>query len=87
MKARKIDQVWANICKYEGETFYTPKRKILFTYVVKDNYIIINNDTKRGRITIDRLEKALLVANPIPQKVGGWAPSYVCGIITDYRIL
>ena len=87
-RSTNIDKVWANICKHEGEIFYTPKRKIPFTYVVvKDNYIVINNDTKRGRITIEKLEKALLVSNPIPPKIGGWAPSYICGIITDYRIM
>ena len=33
------------------------------------------------------LEGALLIDNPIPSKIGGWAPSYICGIITDYRII
>ena len=87
LKVNQIDKVWANICKYEGELFYTQKRKKPFTYVVKDNYIIINNDAKRGRITIEKFEKALIVANPIPKKIGGWAPSYICGIITDTRIV
>ena len=86
-KANQIDKVWANICKHEGETFYTQKRKKPFTYVVKDNYIVINNDARRGRITIENIEKSLLIANPIPAKIGGWAPSYVCGIITDSRII
>ena len=87
LKVNQIDKVWANICKYEGETFHTQKRKIPFTYVVKDNYIIVNNDARRGRITIENIEKSLLIANPIPAKISGWAPSYICAIITDIRIV
>ena len=51
LKASKIDKVWANICKHEGETFFTQKRKTPYTYVIKDDYIVINNNIKRGRIT------------------------------------
>ena len=86
-KSNNIDTVWANICKHEGETFFTQKRKAPFTYVIKDDYIVINNNTKRGRITKEMLESALSIENPIPSKIGGWAPSYICGIITDYRII
>ena len=85
-KSNNIDKVWANICKHEGETFFTQKRKTPYTYVIKDDYIVINNNVRRGRITKEMLESALLIENPIPSKIGGWAPSYICGIITDYRI-
>ena len=87
LKVNQIDKVWENIRKHEGETFYTQKRKIPFTYMVKDNYIVINNNARRGRITREKLEEALLIVNPIPSKIGGWAPSYICSIITDSRIL
>ena len=65
-KSNNIDTVWANICKHEGETFFTQKRKTPYTYVIKDDYIVINNDIKRGRITKEMLENALLIENPIP---------------------
>ena len=85
-KLNDIDQVWANICKHEGEIFYTQKRKKPYTYVIKDEYIVVNNNANRGRITKEMLENALLIENPSPSKIGGWAPSYICGIITDSRI-
>ena len=86
LKVRKFDKVWANICKHEGETFFTQKSKIPYTYVIKDDYIVIDNNVRRGRITKEMLENALLIENPIPSKIGGWAPSYICGIIADSRI-
>ena len=85
-KLSSIDKVWDNICKHKGEVFFTQKRKTPYTYIIKDNYIVINNNAKRGRITKEMLENALLIENPIPSKIGGWAPSYTCGIITDSRI-
>ena len=85
-KSNNIDKVWANICKHEGEIFFTSKRKKAYTYVIKDDYIVINNNAKRGRITKEMLANALLIDNPVPSKIGGWAPSYICGIITDSRI-
>lgn len=86
-KVNKIDKVWANICKHEGEIFFTQKRKKQYTYVIKDDYIVINNDARRGRITKEMLESALLIEDPTSSKIGGWAPSYICGIITDNRIV
>ena len=87
LNTRKIDKVWANICKHEGETFFTQKRKTPYKYVIKNDYIVINNNAKRGRITREMLENALLIENPTPSKISGWAPSYICGIITDSRII
>ena len=87
LKATNIDRVWANICKYEGEIFFTQKRKTPYTYMIKNDYIVINNNTRRGRITKEMLKSALLIEDPTPSKIGGWAPSYICGIITDYRII
>ena len=51
LKVSKIDKVWANICKHEGETFFTQKSKKPYTYVIKDDYIVISNNVRRGRIT------------------------------------
>ena len=45
LKANQIDKVWANICKYEGDVFYT-KTHLQYTYIVKDNYVIINIPSK-----------------------------------------
>ena len=45
-KSNNIDKVWANICKHEGDVFHTVTNKG-YTYVVKDNYILINNDSRR----------------------------------------
>ena len=87
-KSNQIDKVWANICKCEGETFYTVKN-IGYTYVVKDNCILINNDLRR-KIRKDAIEKALRLENPKPSKIQKeniWGPSYVYGIISDSRIL
>ena len=87
-KKNNIDTVWANICKCEGEIFLTVRR-VEYTYTVKDNYILINNDTRR-RITKDAIERALTIENPTPSKIlreNIWGPSYVYGIITDSRII
>ena len=86
-KTNHIDKVWANICKHEGDVFYTVRSKA-YTYVVKDNYILINNDSRR-RITKINLAKALEIQNPTCSKIGSagiWGPSYIYGIITDRRI-
>ena len=85
---KTIDKVWAKICKYEGETFYTVSRKKPYTYVIVDGYILINND-KRRKVTKSALEKAISINNPTPtalKRENIWAPSYICGIITDSRI-
>ena len=86
-KSNNIDKVWANICKHEGDVFHTVTNKG-YTYVVKDNYILINNDSRR-KITRTNLSKALEIQNPTCSKIanaGIWGPSYVYGIITDSRI-
>ena len=84
-KTNKIEKVWANICKYEGEVFYTVTN-IEYNYTVKDNYILINNDPRR-RITRAYFEKALEIENPTPSKINLRGQSYIYGIITDSRIL
>ena len=38
-KTKNIEKVWGNICKHEGEAFYTITN-IEYNYVVKDNYIL-----------------------------------------------
>lgn len=83
----KIDIVWANIIKNEGQIFKT-KRQIPYTYIVGNNYILINND-KRRLITKESISRALFVENPTPAKLDSeaiWGPSYVYGLITDERI-
>lgn len=81
----KIDRVWNNILKYEGEPFYTVTN-IEYRYVVKDNYILVNDDPRR-RISKASFEKALEIANPTPSKINLRGQSYIYGIITDSRIL
>ena len=87
-KSNNIDKVWANICKHEGEVFCTVTN-IEYKYVIKDNCILINNDSRR-KITKTNLSKALEIQNPTCSKIrnaGIWAPSYIYGIITDDRII
>ena len=86
-KSNNIDTIWTNICKHEGDVFYTATN-IEYIYTVKDHYILINNDSRR-KITKTNLAKALEIQNPTCSKIknaGIWAPSYICGIITDSRI-
>ena len=85
-RVNNIEKVWANICRHQGETFFTVARKKSYTYTIKNDYIIISNNTKRGRITKEMIERALSIENPNSSKISGWAPSYICGIITDKRI-
>ena len=80
-----INTVWNNICKHEGETFFTISDKKPYTYTIKDDHIILSD--RRGKISRSRLENAIQITDPTPKKVGGWAPSYICGIITDSRII
>ena len=82
-----IETIWNKIKFYEGETFRAV-RGIEYTYVVNEDYILINDDKKR-RITKDSIKIALTISNPSPAKIqreGLWEPSYVYGIITDNRI-
>ena len=84
-KTKNIEKVWVNICKHEGEAFYTITN-IEYTYVVKDNYMLINNDSRR-KITKSNLERALKSENPTPSKINLRGQSYIWGIITDSRII
>ena len=82
-----IETMWNNIKSNEGEIFRTI-RGVEYTYVVAEDYILINNDKKR-RITKDSIKTAITINNPSPSKIqkqGIWGPSYVWGIITDKRI-
>ena len=82
-----INQVWKNICKYEGADFFTIRGK-KYQYTVIEDYILINNDPRR-KVKKENIERALLFQNPSPSKLqreGFWAPSYLYGIITDERI-
>lgn len=83
-----VDMIWNNIKYREGEIFKTV-RGIEYKYVVYNDYILINDDEKR-KITKESIEKALKIENPTPSKIqreGIWGPSYICGIITDGRII
>ena len=82
-----IETIWNNIKSNEGEAFRT-SRGVEYTYVVVEDYILINNDKKR-RITKDSIKTAITINNPSSSKIqkqGIWGPSYVWGIITDKRI-
>ena len=87
MSFNKIEDIWSNIRKHEGEFFYTI-RKVKYTYTVISDYLLINNDTRR-KIKKSSIEKSLNIENPTPSKIQKeniWGPSYICGIITDSRI-
>ena len=79
-----IETVWENICLHEGEKFYTVK-KIEYSYAVKDNYIIVNDDSRR-KISKMYFKKALEIIDPTPSKINLRGQSYIYGIITDKRI-
>ena len=83
-----IDVVWKNIQLCEGETFQTV-RGVSYSYVFYGDYILINDD-KRRRITKEHFAKAIEIINPSSSKLSReniWGPSYVCGMITDKRIM
>ena len=82
--SNNIDKVWANICKHEGESFYTVKNKE-YTYVVKENYIIVSIPSQT-RITKTYFEQALKMNVSKPTEINLRGHSYIYGIITDYRI-
>lgn len=84
-KTKNIEKLWGNICKHEGEAFYTITN-IKYNYVVKDSYILINNAPRR-RISKSNLEKALKIENPTPSKINMRCQSYIYGIIIDSRIV
>ena len=82
-----IETIWKHIRFCEGQVFKTV-RGVKYTYLVYDNYLLINDDKKR-KITKDSLITALTITNPTPSKIQRkniWGPSYVYGIITDKRI-
>ena len=54
-----IETIWNNIKSNEGETFRTI-RGVEYTYVVVEDYILINNDKKR-RITKDSIKTAITI--------------------------
>ena len=82
-----IENIWKHIQFCEGQVFKTV-RGVEYTYLVYDNYLLINDD-KRRKITKDSLITALTITNPTPSKIQReniWGPSYIYGIITDKRI-
>ncbi len=82
--SNSIDKVWANICKHEGDMFYTIRNKE-FTYVVMDNYIILSIPSQT-RILKTYFEKALEMNASKPTEINLRGQSYIYGIITDSRI-
>ena len=84
-KPNNIDKVWANICKHEGDVFYTVTNKEI-KYVVKDNYIIVVSIPSRERIPKTNFEKALEMNVSKPSEINLRGQSYIYGIITDSRI-
>ena len=83
-KSNNIDKVWENICKHEGDVFRTVTNKE-YTYVVKNNYIIISIPSQT-RITKIYFDKALEMNVSKPTEINLRGQSYIYGIITDSRI-
>jgi hypothetical protein len=85
-----IDEIWRNILKNEGNTFYT-KTGIDFLYSVNGNslYPKPSNGSTIFPITKTTLEDAMELMplrNTVPlQKYK--APSYIYAILTDKRIV
>ena len=85
-RTNQIDKVWNNICKHEGEVFYTI-RNYQFSYIVDNNCISINRDGKIvRRISRDEIEKATQIQSPNTSNIGGFSASYIYALITDNRI-
>ena len=84
-KSNNIDKVWANICKHEGDVFHTVRNEE-YTYVVKDNYIIVVSIPSHTRISKTNFEKALEMNASKPSEINLRGQSYIYGIITDSRI-
>ena len=85
LKVSKIDKVWVNICKHEGEVFYTVTNKEI-KYVVKDNYIIVVSIPSHTRISKTNFEKALEMNASKHYEINIRGRAYIYGIITDSRI-
>ena len=62
-----IETIWKQIRFCEGQVFKTV-RGVEYTYLVYDNYLLINDD-KRRKITKDSLITALTITNPTPSKI------------------
>ena len=81
-----IERIWENIRKHEGEIFFTVARKKPYTYTIKDDYLIIENNCKRGRITKEMLENALRIANPSPSQIGSDGFLYFTHLLSSCEI-
>ena len=84
-KLNNIDTVWANICKHEGDEFFTVTNKEI-KYVVKDNYIIVVSTPSHTRISKTNFEKALEMNASKPSEINLYGRAYIYGIINDSRI-
>ena len=84
-KSNNIDKVWENICKHEGDEFFTVTNKEI-KYVVKDNYIIVVSIPSHTRISKTNFAKALEVNASKPSEINLYGRAYIYGIITDSRI-
>ena len=84
-KTKNIEKVWGNICKHEGEVFYTITN-IEYNYVVKDNYIIVVSIPSHTRISKTDFEKALEMNASKPSEINLRGRAYIYGIINDSRI-
>lgn len=84
-----INSIWENIIRHEGDVFYTVTG-LEFTYEVIGNAIQIYRDEKHGQKTISKnnFEKALSYQQYDSKEFSNkiWGPSYVRGILEDYRI-
>lgn len=81
-------KVWNNIVRFQGEQFFTTSKKIPFSYIVKNNNIILQN-TNRS-IPRSNIETSLNVESPTVSKLKELnlqGPSYLLAIITDSRII
>ena len=84
-KPNNIDTVWANICKHEGDEFFTVTNKEI-KYVVKDNYIIVVSTPSHAKISKTNFKKALEMNASKPSEINLYGRAYIYGIINDSRI-
>lgn len=86
MKNMSNNKIWNNIIKCQGELFFTTVEKKPFSYIVKENSIVLQNTNRI--IPRSNVEKALEVQSPTVSDLNNLqGPSYLLAIITDSRIV
>lgn len=87
-KTQSFDNIWEQIIKYCGQTFYTKKKRLPFTYRIEKNlfypsrtdYHISKNDFKKV-FELGHIDGPGQINNLVR------GPSYIWAVLNDKRIL